>query len=114
MQRRILIADDSEQTCKQLRALLEADGYHVDVAADGRAALEALEREAYHFVLTDLRMPHVEGMKLVEEAQKRGLPTAVIVMTGFASVDQAVRAMRLGAFDFLPKPVDLDHLKLVL
>jgi DNA-binding NtrC family response regulator len=114
MPSRILIAEDSEQTGKQLRALLEAEGYEVDVALDGRAALNQLLHHEYHFFLTDLRMPHLDGMKLVEEVSKRGLPTAVIVMTGFGSVDQAVRAMRLGAYDFLPKPVDVDHLKWVL
>jgi DNA-binding NtrC family response regulator len=114
MQRHILIAEDSERTGNQLKELLEADGYQVDVARDGRAALEMLTRQVYHFFLTDLRMPHLDGMKLVEEAAARRLPTAVIVMTGFASVDQAVRAMRLGALDFLPKPVDPDYLKLVL
>ena len=115
MARRILIAEDSEQTRRQLKTLLEADGaYEVDTAADGRAALEALQRQTYSFFLTDLRMPRLDGMKLVEEIRDRQLPVTVIVMSGFGSIAEAVQAVRLGAYDFLPKPVDMDHLRLVL
>src|SRR5439155_19130370 len=59
-------------------------------------------------------MPGLDGMKLVEEVRTRQLPVTVIVMTGFGSIDQAVQAMRLGAYDFLTKPVDPDHLRLVI
>src|SRR5208337_3759393 len=115
MQRRILIADDSEQTCKQLRQLLEMDGaYQVDTVRNGTDALEALRQTTYHFILTDLRMPGLDGMQLTEKVQKEGLPVTVILMTGFGSIDQAVKAVRLGAYDFLPKPVDLEHLRVVL
>jgi DNA-binding NtrC family response regulator len=115
MQRRVLIAEDSEQTRESLKKLLEADGaFQVDTTGDGRSALEALTHSNYSIFLTDLRMPGMEGMKLVEEVRKRQLPVTVIVMTGFGSIDQAVQAMRLGAYDFLPKPIDPDHLRLVI
>jgi DNA-binding NtrC family response regulator len=115
MQRRVLIAEDSEPTRQQLRALLEADGaFQVDTTGDGRSALGSLARNNYSIFLTDLRMPGLDGMKLVEEVRTRQLPVTVIVMTGFGSIDKAVQAMRLGAYDFLTKPVDPDHLRLVL
>jgi DNA-binding NtrC family response regulator len=115
MLRRILIAEDAEKTREQLRALLEADGsYQVDTTGDGRSALEALCKQPYSFFLTDLRMPGLEGMKLIEEVRRRQLPVTVVVTTGFGSIDQAVQAIRLGAYDFLTKPVDIDHLRLVL
>jgi DNA-binding NtrC family response regulator len=115
MQHRILIADDSEAGREPLRQMLQADGtYQVDTVADGRAALDMLTHNSYSVFLTDLRMPGLEGMKLIEEIRHRQLPVAVIVMTGFGSIDQAVKAMRLGAVDFLTKPVDIDHLRLVV
>ncbi len=88
--------------------------YQIDTVIDGCAALDLLTRNSYSIFLTDLRMPGLEGMKLIEEVQYHKLPVAVIVMTGHGSIDQAVKAMRWGAVDFLTKPVDIDHLRLVL
>ncbi len=113
--RRILIADDSPTIRKQLQQLLEENlGVVVDTAADGSEALEALVERPYSIVLTDLRMPKISGMQLIEEVQKRRLPVTVIVSTGYGSIDEAVQAMRLGATDFLTKPIDIDHMRLVL
>src|SRR5437667_5441027 len=115
LKRRILIADDSATTRKDLQHLLEIDlGVVVDTAGDGSEALEALTERPYSVVVTDLRMPKVSGMELIEEVQKRRLPVAVIVTTGHGSIDEAVQAMRLGATDFLTKPIDIDHLRRVL
>jgi DNA-binding NtrC family response regulator len=115
MQRKLLIADDNEQTRDSLRLLLEADGaFQVDTLGDGRSALAALLEKNYNIFLTDLRMPGLDGMSLVEQLRQKQVPVTTIVMTGFGSIDQAVKAVRLGAYDFLPKPVDIDHLKVVL
>jgi DNA-binding NtrC family response regulator len=111
----VLIAEDSEATCKQLKKLLEADGaYEVDTVGDGHAAVEALSRRPYTFLLTDLRMPGLDGMKLIEHVRREGLPVTPIVLTGFPDVSEAVKAVHLGAYDFLPKPLDLGHLQVVL
>jgi DNA-binding NtrC family response regulator len=113
--RRILIAEDSESARTSLKKLLEADSaLCVDTVANGSEALEALVERAYSIVVTDLKMPGVSGMELMEEVQKRRLPVSVIVTTGFGSIDEAVRAMRLGATDFLSKPIDIEHLRLVI
>jgi len=113
--RRILIADDSATTCKQLQQLLEADsGVDITTVSDGREALSALIERPYSLVITDLKMPHVSGMELIEEVQKRRLPVSVIVTTGYGSIADAVHAMQLGATDFLTKPIDIDHLRLVV
>jgi DNA-binding NtrC family response regulator len=115
MERRILLAEDSPVTCEQLRTLLEAEGqFRVDTVGDGRTALQALREHNYSIVLTDLKMPHLDGMQLIERIQELKLPVTVVVMTGFGSIDQAVKAMRMGAYDFLAKPVDPDHLRLVI
>src|SRR5690242_15938175 len=102
--RRILIAEDNATTRKQLQQLLEDSlGAVVDTVADGSEALEALTERPYRVVVTDLRMPKVSGLQLIEEVQKRRLGVTVVVTTGYGSIDEAVQAMRLGATDFLTK-----------
>src|SRR5579871_4017931 len=113
--RHLLLAEDNENTRRCLRQLLEQDpGLRVDAVCNGTEALEALCANHYSILLTDLKMPGVDGMALIEEVQRRRLPVTVIVTTGHGSIDEAVRAIRLGAYDFLTKPVDIEHLRLVL
>jgi DNA-binding NtrC family response regulator len=115
MQRRILIADDNELTRQQLQKLLEADKkVKVDTVTDGSQALEALTGQNYSIIITDLKMPRLDGIQLIEEIQRRRMPVTVIVTTGHGSIDEAVHAMRLGAYDFITKPLDYHHLLLVV
>jgi DNA-binding NtrC family response regulator len=112
---RILIVEDLEDTRSSLQQLLEmALGLEVDVAEDGSRGLEMLEERPYSVVITDLRMPKVNGMKLIEEVQARKIPVTIIVTTGHGSIKDAVDAMRMGAYDFLPKPADPQHLCLLV
>lgn len=112
---RMLIAEDNESVGKQLKTLLESDArVTVDIATDGQAAAEALRKRLYSVFLTDLKMPQLDGMSLIREVAEKQIPVTVIVMTGHGSIDRAVEAMRLGAYDFLTKPLDLDRLQLVL
>ncbi|HEY8504937.1 MAG TPA: sigma-54 dependent transcriptional regulator, partial [Gemmataceae bacterium] len=114
-QPRVLIAEDNELAGQQLKELLEEDlGLRVDVTRDGRAALEALRKNFYSLFLTDLKMPQLDGMKLVHEIQRDQLPVTVIVMTAYGSVPDAVEAIRAGAYDFLTKPVDFEYLRLLV
>src|SRR5260370_4119252 len=112
--RRILSADDHEGNRRQLQELLSGDSRRVDVAADGTAALEALVDHNYSILITELKMPNISGMQLIEKIEHRRLPVTVMVTTGFGSVDEAVKAMRLGAYDFLMKPIDADHLRILV
>src|SRR5262245_16271854 len=115
MRRRVLIADDSSTTIEHLRDFLAADpDLEVDTVADGQAAFKALVGKNYSLFVTDLRMPGLSGLDLIERISKERLPVTVIVMTGYGSIDQAVQAIRLGAYDFLTKPIDPDHLRLVV
>jgi DNA-binding NtrC family response regulator len=115
MQRRILIADDNEPTRQALRELLEDDHHvEVDTTNDGSQALKALTDQNYSIVLTDLRMPRLDGLQLIEAMQQQRIGTTVIVMTGQGSIKEAVDAMRLGAYDFITKPIDFQHLKLMV
>lgn len=86
----------------------------VDVASDGESGLKMLESRPYSVMITDLRMPRMSGMKLIEEIQHRQLPVTTIVTTGHGSIQDAVKAMRMGAYDFLTKPADPQHLCLLV
>jgi DNA-binding NtrC family response regulator len=112
--RRILIADDNEANRLTLRHLVETEYLQVDTAANGGEALEALISNNYSVLITDLLMPGLTGMQVIEAVQKRRLPVTVIVMTGHGSIDEAVQAMRLGAYDFLTKPIDAQALRLTV
>ena len=113
--RRVLIVEDNETARKQIQVFLESDpGLAVDTAANGSDALKALTERPYSVIVTDLKMPRVDGLQLLEEVQKRRLPADVIVTTGFGTIEQTVQAMRLGAVDFLTKPINLEHLRLVI
>ena len=113
--RRILIVEDNEVARRQLQQLLQSDlKLQVDATGDGQKALQDLTEHNYSIVITDLRMPRLDGMELIREVQQRRLPVTIIVTTGHGSIDEAVQAIRLGAYDFLTKPIDIDHLRLVL
>src|SRR5262249_281303 len=115
LKRRILVCDDSHDTQTSLQKLLEmALPVSVDTVADGGQALESLIKRPYSILVTDLKMPRVSGMQLIQEVQGRRLPVTVIVMTGHGSIDEAVQAMQLGAYDFLTKPPNVKHLCLLV
>src|SRR5262249_39561631 len=112
---RLLVVEDNADTRDTLQQLLQlSTGVPVDVANDGNQALQLLLERPYSLVVTDLRMPRVSGMQLIEEIQKRRLPVTIIVTTGHGGVAEAVQAMRLGAYDFLTKPPDPEHLCLIV
>jgi DNA-binding NtrC family response regulator len=112
--RRILVADDNDANRNTLRHLVETEYLEVETAGNGEEALEALIGNNFSVLITDLRMPGLTGMQIIEEVQKRRIPTTVIVMTGHGSIDEAVQAMRLGAYDFLTKPIDAGPLRLTV
>src|SRR5437588_3104100 len=115
MKRNILIVEDNELARKQLQQILEDDPQlHVETTGDGTKALEELTKNSYSIVITDLRMPRLDGMQLIKEMQQRRLPVTSIVTTGHGTIDEAVQAIRMGAYDFLTKPIDPENLKLVV
>ncbi len=111
MDRRILVVDDSELACEQISQLLARPDRRIKVAHDGTAALEWLIEGNFSLVLTDLCMQGIDGLELIHELRSRDLPVTAIVMTGYATVDSAVEAMKLGAYDYLTKPIDFDRLE---
>src|SRR5262245_37214951 len=114
-QQRLLVVEDLEDTRTSLQQLLRlALKLEVDVAEDGVVALEMLQQRPYSVVLADLRMPRLDGMGMIEKINEKKLPVTVIVTTGHGAVPDAVKAMRLGAYDFLLKPGDPQHLCLLV
>jgi DNA-binding NtrC family response regulator len=113
--RRILIVEDNELAGKQLQCLLQDDpALQIETISDGRKALNELAARDYNIVITDLRMPGFDGMQLIKEVHERGYPVTMIVTTGHGSIDETVTAIRLGAYDFLTKPIDVGNLRLVI
>ena len=114
MDRRILVVDDSELIGQQLSQLLDMPGREISVAHEGTTALEWLVERPFSLVLTDLRLPGISGLDLIRETRNRDLPVTIIVMTAHATVEAAVEAMKLGAYDFIQKPIDTVRLELVV
>jgi len=104
---RVLVADDKENMLKLFAKIL-ADGYAVETAEDGARALSLVATRPYDVVVTDIRMPGADGFELLAAVKARAPTTEVVLMTGYAAVPDAVRAMKLGAFDYLEKPFDPD------
>jgi len=107
---KVLIADDDRSITEGLSAILRDEGYEVAVAVDGQKALDQLGAESFGVVLADLKMPKVDGLALLKELQQRAIPTECIIVTGQATVDSAVQAMREGAYDYVEKPLTADKL----
>ena len=111
---RILLADDDPDSLEGLRALLEAWGYEVEVARDGRAALERMPFVRPSAVITDVIMPRMTGLELLEAIRRDQSAVPVIVMTAHGTVEARRHAAAMGAVAYLPKPIDTTHLKSVL
>jgi DNA-binding NtrC family response regulator len=114
MRRRILVVDDMEFNRQHLRKVLESDDFEVDAVGDGQSAWDQLSAQKYHLVITDLRMPDVNGMDLLDKVRADKLPTGVIILTAFGDPAEALKAMKAGADDFLTKPYDPDHLRFLI
>ena len=110
----ILLVEDKDSLRRVLRLTLEAAGYSVVESEDARAAAQALARQPFRLVLTDLRMPHGSGLDVLRAAREADPDIPVVVMTAYGSIDEAVQAMKDGAHDFLQKPVDSNHLLLLV
>ncbi len=116
MKAKILIVDDDPDIVTMLEDRLQASGYGTVIARDGVEALERIEQEAPHLILLDLDMPRLTGLEVLKRLPKIKLTEdlPIVVMTAHASIDAAVEAMKTGAYDFLTKPLDKDHLLLVI
>lgn len=110
---RVLVADDERAIAEGLGAILSDEGYEITIAPDGEKALEELAAGSYGVALIDLKMPKIDGLALMNELQARNIATECIIITGQATIDSAVQAMREGAYDYIEKPLNSEKLNRV-
>lgn len=106
----VLVVDDEQGMRSMLEWELSSQGMNVETAENGTQGLTMAAKKTYDLIITDITMPEMDGLKLLQEIQQVSPDTAVIIATGFGAVETAVFAMRKGAFDFILKPYDLAHL----
>jgi two-component system NtrC family response regulator len=103
---RILVVDDERGMCEFLRFLLQEEGYAVDVAHSGDQALAKVEEDKFQLILVDIKMPGLDGLEMLRKLREADADTVVIVMTGYSSLDSAIKAIKYDASDYLTKPFD--------
>jgi DNA-binding NtrC family response regulator len=108
---RVLIVDDEEDFRDIFALLIERMGYQAVTAADGREALTLLETNPCDLALIDFQMPHMNGLELLREVRRTNPKIEVIFITGFGTVPSVVEAMKLGVFDYVTKPLNLDEIE---
>ena len=114
MSARILVVDDEEIVIKSCLRILGGGEYEVEAVQSGREALKKIGENHYDVLILDIMMPEIDGMEVLQRVKESHPDVDVIMVTGLSQIDTAVRAMKLGAFDYLPKPFDPDELKLVV
>ena len=107
---KILIVDDEKAIRRTLKEILEYEKYDIDEAEDGEIGLEKIEKNNYDVVILDIKMPKKDGLEVLTEMQQKGIETPVIVLSGHGNLETAVEAVKKGAFDYIPKPPDLNRL----
>ena len=110
----ILVIDDKDSMREMLTASLTSEGYDVEVASSGDVGIAKSKEKHFDVILTDLKMPDISGMEVLTQVKEHDPETAVIVMTAYGTIETAVEAMKRGAFDFLQKPFDIDHLQMLV
>ncbi len=110
----LLVIDDEENMRHMLSSILSKADYSVDTAANGKEGLKMLERREYDFILCDVKMPEMDGMEFLKAAKGKIGDTTVIMMSAYGTIDTAIQAMKLGAYDYISKPFKGDEVKLTL
>lgn len=110
----ILVVDDEENARKGLSKILAKEGYVVEMAANGKEAIESIRRLAFDLVITDMRMPLMDGFEVLREIKKMDEGIGVIMITAYGEVESYLEAMNLGAFEYINKPVRVNELKRVI
>jgi len=110
-QSKILVVDDEQSVATTIKAILQLDGNEVSAVTSGKEALDLLREHEFDVVLTDLRLDDLDGIEILRETQKLWPDTVSIMLTGYASLESAVTALRSGAYDYLIKPSDVDELR---
>ena len=110
----VLVIDDEENMRHMLSKMLTLDGYRVETATDGRQGLEILKKSDFEFILCDIKMPKMDGMDFLTALADKSYHSTVIMMSAYGTIDLAVKAMQLGAYDFISKPFKSDEVRLAI
>ncbi len=110
----ILVVDDEKGIREGCRRILMSEGYTVDLAENGKEGLKVIKTKPFDLILVDLMMPVMGGLDMMEEARQYDPELIMIVITGFATIETAVEAMKHGAYDYMPKPFSPDQLMAVV
>jgi len=110
MKKHILIVDDEQNIREVCKELLEEEGYKVTLAVDGQDALEKMDFDVFDLFLVDMAMPRMDGLELMKMIKKKQPLAVIIILTGFSSIEGAVKAVHAGAFQYLSKPINADEL----
>jgi DNA-binding NtrC family response regulator len=111
MSERILIVEDEDTLCESLQRVFRREGFEVDIADSAETAFRLLENNTYDLILTDVILPGISGIELIARYKEQNPNQKVIIMTAYASLQTAVEALRVGACDFIVKPIMHDELK---
>ena len=111
MPKKIIVVDDEKIICNTAKKILEIEGYEVDTFTDSVLALEAIRKNQYDLMITDLMMEKVSGMDILREVNRRSPQTKVIMLTAYATLEATIEAIREQIYDFFPKPVKIEDLK---
>ena len=106
----ILIIDDERSIRSTMKDILEFEQHTVTLAEDGAQALEAVGRERFDLIFSDIKMPGMDGMELLDALLARGVEAPIVMISGHGTIETAVEALKKGAFDFIEKPIDLNRL----
>jgi len=111
---RILVVDDERSMREILEIFLKSEGYSVSVADNGKSALEVMKNDFFDLIITDMKMPKVGGLELLRNVKEISPDTVVVIITAFGTTESAVEAMKLGAYDYITKPFQMDDIRLVV
>ena len=107
---KILVIDDERAIRNTLKDILEFEGYTIDLAENGKIGLEKALATTYDLIYTDIKMPEMDGMEVLDRFTQMGLDSAIVMISGHGDIDSAVDCIKRGAFDFIQKPLDLNRL----
>lgn len=111
---KIMVLDDEPIVCKRLKPAFEKLGYEVDTFIQSSEAMKQIQKRSYDIIITDLKMPGIDGIQFLEEVKRRSQRTEVIVITGFATLESAKESLQKGVFDFIAKPFKLNEIQQVV
>jgi DNA-binding NtrC family response regulator len=112
--KRVLVVDDEQNSREGLSKILTKEGYSVHTAENGKKALIEAENNRFDLIITDLRMPEMDGIEVLEKLREKNKDIGVVIVTAYGEVNSYLKAMNLGAFEYLNKPIHLEELRRVI